>query len=350
MSVPVENHSPLVMQPIFLTDRDGAPVLVCLFKGTFLLDRRSEPILRLAEQQQPIQLAGKYWGDPEHSSYQYEPEIALMKPSTDVVVIGHAVAPRGGTKEMDVRLRLGPIDKIIRVVGDRQWVKRLGIVDMTSPLPFERIPLTWERAFGGWSSLERNPEVDRFEPRNPVGVGFRAAVYRDEMPLPNLENPRYRLQQYGQTPPPAGFGFVASHWQPRAARAGTYDAAWMRDRAPLLPVDFDPRFYQGAPDDQVVESGLKGGERVEVTGMHPSGSVAFQLPPLTEPDTVVHLRTGTPQRLKTRLDTVILNMDENLVFLLWRAHLRLPNGPHDIRQIQAMVDGHRTLKGEIPAK
>jgi hypothetical protein len=331
MSIPLDNPTPLVMQPLLLADRDGAPVLVCLVKGTFRLTARYE--LLLANEQAPVEPAGKHWGAPESSSYKYEPETALVKPGTDVVLIGHAMAPRGGVTELDVRLRLGTIDKVVRVIGERQWVKRLGIVDMTNPSPFERMSLVWERAFGGWSSSARDPAADRFEPRNPVGVGFRGEPFREGMPLPNLENPRHRLQQYGQTPPPAGFGFTSPHWQPRAAWAGTYDASWQRDRAPLLPLDFDDRFFQGAPSDQIVTPHLRGGEPVEISGVDSSGPVRFTLPAGIQPQCHVRLRSGADQQLATRLDTVIINLDEQLVILLWRTSVRIPNGPHDIRLI-----------------
>ena len=336
MSVPIENLTPLVMQPLFLMDPDGVPTLTCVMKGTFRMTSR--PNLVLAAEQADLELAGKYWGPPESSSYKYEPEVALSKPGTDVVLIGHAVAPRGGATEIDVRLRLGPIDKVVRVVGDRQWVKRLGIVDMTNPLPFERIPLIWERAFGGWASPEHDPVADRFEPRNPVGVGFRATTFREGMPLPNLENPRHRLQQYGQTPPPAGFGFLSPHWQPRAAWAGTYDERWSRDRAPLLPHDFDNRFFQAAPTDQIISGCLRGGEPVEVSGVHPNGPVTFSLPVGIQPVCHVRLRQGKETQLQPKLDTVILNIDQQSVFLLWRANLKLHHGPHDIQQLKLPSD------------
>jgi hypothetical protein len=48
-------------------------------------------------------------------------------------------------------------------------------------------------------------------------------------------------------PSPAGFGPIACHWQPRVGFAGTYGDAWVANRLPLLPDDFDDRFFQSAP-------------------------------------------------------------------------------------------------------
>jgi hypothetical protein len=46
------------------------------------------------------------------------------------------------------------------------------------------------------------------------------------------------------------------------------------------------------------------------------------------------VRGGVDQRLQTNLDTVIVEPDEMRVLLLWRAHLVLPTGPHDVKAIE----------------
>ena len=71
---------------------------------------------------------------------------------------------------------------------------------------------------------------------------------------------------------------ICAHWMPRRQYAGTYDARWEQSRAPYLPADFDPRFFQVAPADQVVPGYLTGGEPVELFGVSPWGPVRFTLP------------------------------------------------------------------------
>src|SRR5208337_4822029 len=95
-------------------------------------------------------------------------------------------------------------------------------VAITPPEPFERIPLVWERAFGGWDRSHADPAKHTCEPRNPVGTGFRQKHGHPEegVRVPNLEDPRYPSRHYGDAPPPAGFGFTGPSWQPRAAFAG----------------------------------------------------------------------------------------------------------------------------------
>jgi hypothetical protein len=39
------------------------------------------------------------------------------------------------------------------------------------------------------------------------------------------------------------------------------------------------------------------------------------------------------------LDTVIINTDEDVLLLLWRGHLAVRNGPHDVVSIQIQAEG-----------
>jgi len=240
----LDNKTGFAFEGIFVADEEGQPLLVPVVKATFILSAAGE--LMLADEQTPLDLAGQLWGDPDTSSYKYEPETAFTKLTTDVVLIGHAHPAKAVARHVDTAFRVGPVEKTVRVFGDRVWKKRFGIVDMTNPEPLEKIPLIYERAFGGWDSAEPDPMTSRFEPRNPVGVGFKRKKFEDGMPLPNLEDPKKPLKMYGDTPPPAGFGFISPNWQPRVSYAGTYDGKWEKERAPLLPKDFDTRFFNAA--------------------------------------------------------------------------------------------------------
>ena len=48
---------------------------------------------------------------------------------------------------------------------------------------------------------------------------------------------------------------------------------------------------------------------------------------------------GWPVRrpVPTNLDTVIIDTDENILMLIWRGHMAVRNGPHDIVSIR--IDG-----------
>ena len=117
--------------------------------------------------------AGEPVGEPGECSYRLEPEMAFVKPATDVVLVGHAHATRPRTTSVDVELSVGPLRKRAVVTGDRHWSKGLLGPRASDPEPFETIPLVYERAFGGWDRSRDDEAKHTYDRRNPVGVGYR---------------------------------------------------------------------------------------------------------------------------------------------------------------------------------
>jgi hypothetical protein len=335
----IENLTPFAFEAAISTDEGGRAMYIPVVKASYVLQH--DDFLSIAEKQLPVNLAGEYWGEIGQSSYKYEPQCAFTKPATDIVLIGHACAIEGSATEVFVRFRVGPVDKIVRVTGDRYWMKSLGMISTSSPEPFEKIPLIYERAFGGWDRSHPDPDKHRFEPRNPVGTGFRSkhGSFEEGIRLPNLEDPRHPISNYGDTPPPAGFGFTSPDWQPRASFAGTYDERWMKERMPLLPKDFDRRFFNAASPGLIAPGYLKGDEPVLIENASPHGTLSFNLPGVPPPECRVQLVGRQDARVPMFLDTVIINTDEDQVLLLWRGHLPVRNGPHDLVSIQITAEG-----------
>jgi hypothetical protein len=336
----IENRTQLVMEPVFTSDEAGRPVVVPVVKATYEI--RDRGTLALADPQPPVGLAGERSGPGDLASWKYEPEVALTKPATDVVLIGSAHAPASITRELDVTLRVGPLAKTVHVVGDRTWVKRIGgSIGMTDPQPFERIPLTWENAFGGWDRSDPDARKHTYEQRNPAGRGFRASrsAFEEGIRLPNLEDPQRRLKSPGDTPPPAGFGFVSADWLPRRLLAGTYDDAWMRSRMPLLPTDFDQRFFNAASPGLVASGHLRGDEPVVVQHATPRAELSFRMPGVPPPTCTVVLRRGGERVVTTRLDTVIVDLHAYVLLLLWRGPAPVRAEPQDVVAVRVDADG-----------
>jgi hypothetical protein len=329
----VENRTPFPFEPLHLLDEQNRPVLTLVVKGTF--DIAPDGGCVRAAEQVAVNLDGQPWEeDPAECSYRYEPEVAFTKPATDVVLNGHAWAPRNGISEMVVSLKVGPLTKHVQVVGDRAWFKSLGQVGASKPLPFEKIPLRWERAFGGWDRSHVDPNRHVCDARNPVGRGMRPTkTFEEGLRLPNLEDPQQPLKKLGESVAPAGFGFVSPNWQPRAALAGTYDQKWQKERAPLLPRDFDRRHLNAASPGLVAPGYLRGHEQVVAAGVVPQGTLRFNLPGLPPPQVKVVFR-GKATSVPTNLDTVIIEPDERRVLLLWRGCLPLATGPMDVTSIE----------------
>jgi hypothetical protein len=327
----IKNETAFAFESLFMADEEGRPLLVPVIKATFEIEPSG---LVRAEEQAAVNPAGESYGDPAETSYRYEPECALPKVATDVVLVGSALAPKAGTREMLVAFQVGALKKGVRVVGDRVFVKGAVGVGMTNPVPFERIPLQWERAFGGWDRSHSDEKKHTYEPRNPVGRGFRGGGSRFEegVQCPNLEEPARPFKGWGDHPPPAAFGFLSPSWQPRAGYAGTYDKNWEATRAPFLPKDFDRRYFSAAPSDLVAKGFLRGDEAIVASGVAPDGGTSFKLPAVAPPRVTLGHAGRPDQLVGTKLDTVIVDTDARKVFLFWRgqALVKEPTAVRDI--------------------
>jgi hypothetical protein len=310
----LRNATPFKAMILPLQNVEGVDTVFTVVKATFSLGDR----IGLAEEQVPVSLADKHYGDPVASSVRIPSDVSLGKPGTDVLLIGSAWAPGGRpTWQMDVSVVVGQVGATVRVFGDRVWDAGHAGATMSWVTPFTRMPLVWERAFGGTDETDRGPVT---EPRNPVGVGFRSPRGTKPlagMPLPNVEDPSALISTWKDTPTPAGFAPLAPHWEARRVHAGTYDDAWKQSRAPFLPTDFDPRFFQLAPRPLVASGYLRGGEPVDVRGATPAGVLRFELPAMT-PQTTYRLDRGSERR-PTVLESVILEPDAERLVMVWRS-------------------------------
>jgi hypothetical protein len=233
---------------------------------------------------------------------------------------------------MDVSVSLGPLNKSVRVFGDRVWQSTAAGASMAWVAPFVRVPLIWERAFGGSRPTEAGPVS---EPRNPAGRGLIArsgGSLLDGAPLPNIEDPLHLITSPGDTPPPAGFAPIAPGWEPRRSLTGTYDDRWRRDRAPYLPDDFDPRFFHFATPALVTNGYLQGGEQVELVGLTPSGRLQFVLPRIAV-DIQYRFDAGAESR-RGVLDTVIIEPDASRLELVWRTALSCDKRTLKLREVE----------------
>jgi hypothetical protein len=324
----VENRSSFAFEALFLTDEEGVPLVVPILKATFDI---LPGVVKLADEQAPVDATGEFWGKPGESPYKREPETAFVKLSTDVFLIGTAKPPKARMKEMQVALRVGPVQKVVDAIGDRAWYKAAGSFRLTDPLPLAPMPLSYERAFGGWDRTHEDAAKHEHEPRNPLGVGFwtGAGVFPDQIPAPSFEDPESRIASIKHRPPPAGFGPVGCDWEPRRGLAGTYDEAWKEARFPLLPGDFDRRFFNAASPGLMAEGYLRGDEPVMVLNAAEEETLRFALPGLPPPRVLIE-RTHGALALEPPLDTVIVDTDEMQLTLLWRCHASLRRGAEEV--------------------
>jgi hypothetical protein len=309
----LDNKTPFACTFAVLPNREGIDTLYVVVKATVNL----RPKLALAPTQIPPSLVDEYYEDPENSSLKQVSDMHIGKPGTDVLLVGCARTPEGRLEDgVMVSMSVAERSKQVLVMGDRTWRS-----DGTpsSPEAFSAIPLVWERAFGG---MHTDDERVYAEERNPIGVGFRGKQGADIMvgrPVPNLEDPASFIGTWSDVPPPACFAPIAPSWLPRRAFAGTYDVRWQQQRAPYLPADFDPRFFQSASAEMCFDRYLQGAEQVQIHGASADGPIEFTVPSV-RPTIEVKLAGKTEEPL-ANLETLQFEPDENRGSITWRAAL-----------------------------
>lgn len=237
----------------------------------------------------------------------------------EVVVFGSYHAP-GGTPVLQhgARIRVGPIDKSIRLTGRREWRRSPDRQSFaTSPAPFTSMPLDdWRLAFGG-------PQF----PGNPCGIGFwREDTFTDDgrYPLPCLEYPGSVMNAPTDVIPPACFGPRDVTIPDRQQFAGTYDRHWAENHAPGLAADATLDLFQVAPPDQQIAGFFAGTESVLVENMHPATALQTAQLPGVRPRLFARRRDDGGQRLDElalQADTLVLFPEISLAVLIHRIDL-----------------------------
>ena len=319
----VDNHTPFAPGLAVFPDLDGREAIYLVIRASYDLDGLG-PGAEPAEDQPEPELADVYRGDPERTSLAAASEMHVGKAGTDVIVDGCARASGGVLSEvLDVGVRVAERTKVVRVYGDRRWSQGLRGWVPSAPAPFESMALIWERACGGRGPSD--PQTGRYEAeaRNPVGRGFARGRPEAELlaePVPNLIDPRAPLDYLGQDLSPAGFAPVAPSWEPRASRAGTYDEAWLKGRAPYLPADFQPAFFNVADPELCFDRFLEGGEPVVLHNLSARGPIQLTLPRIEFEVEVEHTRRWRlDTTLDAKLETVRFDTEAGRLSLSYRA-------------------------------
>lgn len=315
------NATPFAAESTWTRDERGAEFWLVAVRACFDID--PEGCQSPAAKQTEVQRAPVFAGDPLTSGLLSDNDFVLQKDGTDVLVEGRAYAPeKRPTTHCSVRLKVHTIDKTLNVLGERRLFKRSLGLSIAKPQPFLDMPLTWERAYGGW---DRKGKKDKWEPSNPAGSGFATdPSHLDETMAPNVEYPDapYRGPGSGR---PAAFGPVAHHWQPRVRYAGTYDKQWQETRDPLLPADFDRRYFRCAPADQQTQKPLIGYEQVKLGGFTPDGFLGFVLPRIKF-DMITTFKRYGDIRQEPSIHTLWLMPDRRRFEIVYLSALEVPPG------------------------
>ena len=186
-------------------------------------------------------------------------DFAMPKPNPEFLVSGYAYTNHQEDKtKCMVSARVGDKKKDGLVFGDRHWIDGR----ISSPQPFESMPLNWSHSFGG-------PEY----PYDPLGTGINERELNGirAVWLPNLESPTDRIRSRGQHVMPFNFGQIRVDWWHRFSKMGSYDEEWATQVGTGFFDDMDPTLFNSAADDQIWQerSALSMDEPFELWNMHP---------------------------------------------------------------------------------
>ncbi len=328
----VVSLSPLQTGSLLWQQRPGTWVQTVIAKATFALRPGESPLA--SEQEYPNEDDNHWNDDPDRSLYSPS-DLAPFKTRADVVLVGHAFAPRGEpVRSLVVRLIVGEIDKSIEVFCERSWSQE-GL--LREGQRFTRMPLRWERAAGG-------PETT-----NPVGVrGDRADLYGN-VAVANLQPPGVLVSDPSDFLEPVGFGPIAPAWPARREKLGRHagswsDARWHREP---LPPDIDPGYFNSAPRDQQIGA-LRDNERIVLEHLHPEHPRLVTSLPGIRPRAFVERPGAPPQELAMTCDTLWIDTDRSLCTLTWRAGVQASDPAQPGRVLVAMESpGQRVSWAEV---
>lgn len=294
----VTNRTPFAHHGGFQRDHTGASFWCVWVKATFAV-RHDRPALFVRDQR-PVRLAPLFLGDDPAKDLIEDSDICPPKPMVDLVVAARAIPPRGAAGPYAAGLQCGPVTRVFHVApleGPQGAV----------PAPAE---LAWGQTYGGAGHAE-----------NPVGIGRGKG------------DPAPRVTLGGQGGP-AGMNPIPKHWTRRARLGGTYDAAWEKRRAPVLPADLNPAYWQSVDPAQCLPRPLPAGLTISLQhltsadGRFGDPLFRFALPQIALEVDVGFRGQDVP--CQPVLQTIFLDTAALRLSLCWMAALPLGAAQNDV--------------------
>lgn len=308
----LSNDTPYKVESTWGRNFDGIHEWIVAVKATY--DINPDGTTSLSKEQLEPLIQPEYYGEPGLSSLQYDADLVPPKPTTDIVLNATAYAPEGKpSKNFEVSLQVDDkIFKKLRITGNRWYEKSVVGIQPSAIKPVTEVPITYERAYGGYFNDDPNPKNHRLDSKNPVGCGiFGKSEDRVGRPLPNLEYPGGNIKKVG----PAGFGAIDCFWSPRREFQGTYGKKWEENRRPLLPDDWDSRSLCCSPLDQQPKQYLRGGEEIELINLTPNSRLCFSLPKIY-PSFRTEIKNQEVDH-RCKLSSVIIEPDYPRLIMVW---------------------------------
>lgn len=319
--------SPFRVGSVLWRSRPDRWTLTVVCKGTYVL---APGEATLAAEQDEVNERDDHWDDDPRRSVHAPSDLAPFKPRADVMLVGHAFAPRSeAVRSLVARLQVGEVEKAVEVMSPRLWTQS---GELREGARWNKMPLRWENAAGGPGTW------------NPVGMSRSAPpdAYGQRL-LPNLQPPGLRAQHWGDLFVPVGFGPIGPRWAIRRDKLGPRKEGWSDEGWTQIPLDddFDGEFFQAAPPDQQLDT-LHDDAEIVLEYLHPEHPhLSTRLPGL-HPHAFVDVPGSAPRDLVMTADTLWIDTDRGVCTVTWRGQVAVDGPDQPGRVVIAMEEpGHR---------
>ncbi len=333
------NHTPLPSALVPCAEGDDDLTALVLACATFTITPVPEgktgglQPLRLSFVQQPL----------ERGSARLEPgDDLFVREGASVTASGFVYAPGEKATKADAMISIGSETRRVRAFGPRVWREGVfGGLSPTAPLPFDRVPMAWEAAYGGTlvrktSFIERDgrsclvPEFTTAYPYNADGLGFYLERHEAmEKPLPQLEHPDLPIKSWDDKPQPVCFAPYPMNGGMRTMVLSEGDKMNLNRMGKLT--------CRAAP--WLIFNAIEPGTNIVLTGMRPKGeTLAFVVPEV--PIQVRAILGRALFRMKPRIDALEIDAEAARVRLVYRCSFKFGLVQHERREVFVEPNEH----------
>ncbi len=304
----IKNSTPFKADGCFARDKDGTEYWVIAIKACFSYADNSSPFLKLMLEQQDINFYPQYY-DKQEFEIKEDTDITPFKLSTDIAVTGYVELEQN---RQYVELTCGEITKSAYVFGDYYADGKGWNINFFEGNPKDKIAIRWRNCLGG-----KAIDGESYFTGNLIGTGYiiKPHMLEEKIKLPNFLSDTEINKKSFVSMKHLGFGFISPSWQPRLQYAGTYDEKWEITKSPLLPDDFNHKFWHSVSTDQIYPQYLKGGEKIILKGFHKDSDYSFIVPQILFSG--YSQWNGYTEDIKAFMTLLHINTEDRTVCLTW---------------------------------
>jgi hypothetical protein len=239
------------------------------------------------------------------------------KPRFDVIVQGYAHAP--GQKpcvQFEAGVAVGTVTATIRAIAPRYWARGLRGLDASEPVAaVTRVPIHHGFTFSECSIRLSDEALELHRARRSKNEWQEEDV---SIP-PWIEASAQRITSLHATNATACLGQWPEHASHRRQFVGTFDESWKRYRAPKLPLDFNPRFFNIADPELQLDRAPDPGTPLRLMNLSERGSDQTVYPQATvSVSGYYNVGTSRIEAVPMQADTLVFEPELSRYSIVWR--------------------------------